>query len=71
MRWQNQAACLDADWPTFHPRKETDDAYAVARTICATCPVKAECLIDAMAYYTQSGMRAGLTPDERKKVGSR
>ena len=36
--------------------------------ICNDCPVRQECLADAISFYEQEGIRAGLTPRQRQKL---
>ena len=62
--WRDSAACADIPCEVFFPdTRTTGDPYAEARTICAGCPVVAECLEDAL-NHEEWGMRGGLTPDE-------
>jgi hypothetical protein len=69
------------DWRTFaacraegiHPDAMFPDSdkvrIAKARAICATCPVTRTCLRDAITSGdNQWGIRAGLTPEERRSV---
>lgn len=68
--WRTFAACRaegihpDAMFP------DSDKAHiAYARSICAGCPVSKACLRDAMnSGDNQWGIRAGLTPEERRSV---
>lgn len=75
-RWWHQAACQGADDATFFPADGMDPAYrrAAARdalAICAACPVRLECLDDALreergkAATGRFGVRGGLTSDDR------
>jgi WhiB family redox-sensing transcriptional regulator len=70
-RWPLRAACGGADPEVFYPRNGGRDArdWEQARAICADCPVRAECLADAIACRDdQFGMRAGLTPAQRRPL---
>lgn len=63
--WQAAAACQGMDSDIFFPasyRHDSDDAKAV----CATCPVKDDCLRYAVEHNEESGIFGGLTPHERK-----
>lgn len=68
--WTRNATC--ATLPGFNA-----EDYAAARPICAACPVKAECLADAMEQEvsfasapqnTRWGIRGGLNPRERQRL---
>ena len=77
--WWSQAACQGMGCDVFHPalvrgRVSTGLAAAIAnaKAICQRCPVRIECLDDAMAtpsrYDRASGsIRGGLTPGERRR----
>jgi WhiB family redox-sensing transcriptional regulator len=41
---------------------------ALAKEICAYCPVARDCLIDALRCNESDGVRAGLAPVERKRL---
>jgi WhiB family redox-sensing transcriptional regulator len=68
--WADSAACKDAPLRWFFPEKGTsgDWAYVVARSLCGSCPVRAECLAAVMAKersWERFGMWGGKTPKER------
>ncbi|MFE9448357.1 WhiB family transcriptional regulator [Streptomyces sp. NPDC006739] len=67
--WRNNAACRSKD---VHPDAMFPDSdkqrIAAARAICAGCPVSKACLRDAITSGDRWGIRAGLTPDERRLV---
>ena len=70
--WTAMAACLGKDPAMFHPQPglgRGDFLYRAGKAVCAGCPVRGECLCEAMAVEGLSGLRAGLwgglTPDER------
>lgn len=61
--WRTDAACSnvpDADVLFFDPDHEQE-----AKAICATCPVRIECLDDALFYEDESCVRGGLNAKER------
>lgn len=79
--WRHDRACTDADAELFYPTEHatsTDPAkraaaWAPARAICDTCPVKAACLEDALTWepggvYYRFGLRGGLDPRERANL---
>lgn len=66
MSWLDQAACKGKPTSLFFIEK--GDSYDVARTLCSTCPVREECLEDALSWETQgqrNGFVGGLSPEER------
>jgi hypothetical protein len=67
--WRSQAACRDVDPETFFPSAEAGPVYeaqvAVAKAVCAGCPVLAECLAEALARIP-CGIAGGLTAEERR-----
>lgn len=74
-RWEDLAACAspDIDPGIFFPdHGEGPASYKDARQVCAGCPVKDECLEDAMATESgecRFGMRGGYTPRARRMLG--
>ena len=73
--WRDQAACRQPGLPadTFFPRDPNTkrrDPWEQARDICAWCPehVREACLTEALDLGDFAGMRAGLTPDERRAL---
>ena len=62
--WQDRAACKGRNLDMF-PRWHKDISYiSIARKICSACPVKPECLDNALTYpiTDMHGVWAGLTP---------
>lgn len=73
-RWQDKAACKGMD-PTlfFGPEfaetvKEKRDREDAAKAVCATCPVKKDCLEYALEAREAYGIWGGLTELERKTL---
>jgi WhiB family redox-sensing transcriptional regulator len=60
MNWRNDAACRGHDVAVFFPERGTSPEPGKA--ICATCPVRAECL----AAADDDGIWGGTTAVERK-----
>jgi glutaminase len=61
--WRNEAKCLDLDDDTLFfdlDREEEAELY------CSDCPVKLQCLDDAL-YYNDAAHRC-LTENERKSI---
>lgn len=64
---------MDTDWWfPFYTRhgmtipKREDMAHAIA--ICKQCPVKADCLDDAIDGKLEHGIYGGLTPRQRRRL---
>ena len=70
MRWRESAACIDAETSVFFPADAREpNAWDIARTYCAECPVRSQCLASVMSIEVTDdrwGMFGGLTPYERK-----
>src|SRR5438128_751412 len=76
-RLEQQAACIGTDQRLFFPERRTADAVAEAKAICARCPVRGSCLLDALAGvrhpYDQArletpGVAGGMTTAERRAL---
>jgi hypothetical protein len=69
--WRVDAACREMSGEVFFPTAEKGPAYdaqiAAARAICARCPVRAQCLDEALVRIPE-GVAGGLTPDERRRL---
>jgi WhiB family redox-sensing transcriptional regulator len=68
-RWANDALCAQAD-PDWFPDRGNYALTALAKRICATCPVRAHCLDYALSGAdtwrgSSNGIWAGTTPKER------
>jgi hypothetical protein len=72
--WRSRAACLAVDPELFFPVAEAGPVYdtqvTAAKTVCRRCPVRAECLAEALARIPY-GIAGGLTEDERRTLGRR
>lgn len=69
--WMGRAACRGTATAKFYPERGAS-SYEPLRKLCAACPVRAECLEDALVYETDPahayGFRAGLTVDQRREL---
>lgn len=72
--WRTRAACLGVDPELFFPVAETgpvlDAQVATAKAVCAHCPVRAQCLTEALTRIPY-GIAGGLTEDERRALHRR
>ena len=73
--WTSRAACRGHDPELWFSDQAADRTKA--RRICARCPIAADCLRDALAAEgdasekTRSGIYAGTTPAERRRLYER
>jgi WhiB family transcriptional regulator, redox-sensing transcriptional regulator len=71
LQWQRAALCRGEAGRDFYPpfggeRKRDRKARELrAKAICASCPVRAECLDHAVSSGERYGVWGGLTSDER------
>jgi WhiB family redox-sensing transcriptional regulator len=72
--WQLRAACRGEDSSYFfapsyfEKRQEKDAREAVAKALCARCPVRAECLEYALDVRELHGVWGGLNEMERRAL---
>jgi WhiB family redox-sensing transcriptional regulator len=62
----DDAACRGVDTSVFFPA--SDAQAGPAKEICATCPVREECLEFALETRPADGVWGGLTPIERHRL---
>ena len=69
--WRSQAACRNTNPETFFPAAASGYVYerqlSEAKAVCAGCPVRAECLDEALQRIPD-GIAGGLTPAERRRL---
>ncbi len=66
--WARQAACRGADTTMWFPEpRQPADA---AKAVCASCPVRDECLAYALASRQRFGVWGGLSEQERRRLDS-
>jgi WhiB family redox-sensing transcriptional regulator len=71
VEWQADGACRSADPETFYPVSPGGASTAQieqAKRICASCPVRRECLEFATRTSETHGIWGGTTPEERVKA---
>ncbi len=69
--WRSAGACLPADPDLFFPIATGPveaKQVAMARRICAGCPVRQQCLDFAMRTGETHGIWGGTTPEERLRA---
>ncbi|MEO6123327.1 MAG: WhiB family transcriptional regulator [Ilumatobacteraceae bacterium] len=77
LRWQQSAACRGENAAMFYPppffeRKDLRVAReSLAKSVCASCPVKQSCLGHALRTAEPHGIWGGLNEAERKGLRQR
>ena len=66
--WYRRAACRNSDTNLFFPKRGDITPVTAARAICATCPVKTECLQYALDTVEMAGIWGGTTERERRRL---
>ena len=64
--WTEQALCAQVDPELFFP--DRGGSVREAKSICAVCPVRQECLADALQTRDKFGVRGGLSERERRRI---
>jgi len=68
--WRTLAACAGADPEAWFPAADNNNhgEYILAKSICATCPLRVPCAEYAIENLEAHGCWGGLTPRERQKI---
>lgn len=69
--WHEQAACRECEPELFFPDPGEEEQARAAKAVCATCPVRAICLADVMAWERPTaryGVAGGLSVTERHQL---
>lgn len=72
--WQDDAACLGKPLELFFGSEDTPLTPAQAqagRALCMSCPVRRDCLLDALLTNERAGLRGGYLGYERKHALAR
>lgn len=73
-RWMAKRRCADYNAEEFFRveptgiKRKGHVKQAFAKDICATCPVRTECLTFALEHREEWGVWGGLDEDERKAL---
>lgn len=67
-RWQDKGACADQDTEEWFVRHEASRTGYPAKRICATCPVKRDCLAASLLFFEEYGIWGGLDRHQRKAL---
>ncbi|WP_350347226.1 WhiB family transcriptional regulator [Agromyces sp. G08B096] len=65
-RWKELATCAQISSDPWFP-EAGGDGGAQAKAICATCPVRQQCLDYAIEHHERYGIWGGLGRDERAR----
>ena len=73
LTWQDAALCAETDPEAFFPEKGRPTRPA--KQVCRACPVRAECLADALEHmglheYGTHGVWGGLSSEEREAAAA-
>jgi WhiB family transcriptional regulator, redox-sensing transcriptional regulator len=63
--WASQAACLDGDPDSLFVQGAAQNR---AKSVCVGCPVRTECLADALDNRMEFGVWGGMTERERRAL---
>jgi WhiB family redox-sensing transcriptional regulator len=66
--WRRSASCAQSDPDAFFPQK--GESFMLALRVCQTCPVRPECLIEAMANRERYGFWGGLASRARATLAA-
>lgn len=64
--WRAEALCAQVDPDLWFP--ERGGAVSAAQRICRGCPVRVECLADALVNGERFGIWGGLSEPERRRL---
>lgn len=64
--WQERGACNDHPADVFFPKR--GESTKPAKVVCATCPVRRECLDFAIDEGITHGVWGGLSELERRSI---
>lgn len=64
--WRSDALCGEMDPEIWFP--DTHQQASVAKQVCRRCPVRQECLVDALATNERHGVRGGRSVNERRNI---
>lgn len=67
MEWRDKAKCRGADPELFAPLPSSKDERR-AKAVCRTCPVRTNCLDEALAEGDETTVRGGYTAAERRTL---
>lgn len=66
--WRRDALCAEVGLELFYPEK--GESTKQAKRICQNCPVRAECLQDALDNRERFGIWGGQSERDRRKLAA-
>lgn len=66
MSWRDSALCAQVDPEIWFPERGESNRAALA--ICRACPVRQECLQNALAFGDEYGVWGGTTSHDRRAM---
>ncbi|MFI6391514.1 WhiB family transcriptional regulator [Nonomuraea sp. NPDC050540] len=66
--WQDLALCQEVDPELFFPDQGDHAGAAAAKGVCAACPVRFECLTDALVRRERWGIWGGMSERKRRAI---
>jgi WhiB family transcriptional regulator, redox-sensing transcriptional regulator len=66
--WFADAACAGTDPDLMFPVEAKGPTVAAAKAVCASCPVRVDCLLHALNEGEEHGVWGGLNEHERQRV---
>lgn len=69
--WRRRAACRGMEPDLWFPHSEQPEDEAPAKAVCATCPVRLDCLEFALVTRQDDGVWGGVGPRERRRMVKR
>lgn len=66
--WMREGSCLGCDPDLFFPERGSMTDLAAAKAICATCPVREQCLDYAIRNSEHTGVWGGRSDKERRRI---
>lgn len=70
-QWRHRASCHQIAPYAMFPDAGDQDGIDYAKSICAQCPVRPECLGEAVDRGERFGIWGGLTPEELRLLRRR
>lgn len=66
--WEKRASCLGFPAVIFYPEDIKPETSAQALEICRNCPVRLQCLEQALIRNESEGIWGGTLPQERRSI---
>lgn len=66
--WNLKGLCKNFETDLFYPEPGESEKSKKACSVCKNCPVRAECLTEALENSEQFGIWGGFTLRQRRKI---